>query len=225
MYNTDLPNRADLPSTRQLLKSTVWATIAAAALLVTIVLPSEYGIDPTGAGRLLGLKSMGEIKQSLAKEAARASQTAASPDTAIVPPSSAAPPSPPGTALAKPASPAAASPAAGDAPAVRTDEVTLTLKPGEGAEIKLTMAKGAKVRYEWVVTGGLVNFDTHGDPGQAPKGFYHGYGKGKGAPQDKGDLVAAFDGAHGWFWRNRSDATVTLTIKTGGEYSAIKRVT
>jgi hypothetical protein len=48
----------------------VIALLVAAALLVTVVLPSEYGIDPTRAGRLLGLTEMGEIKTQLASEAA-----------------------------------------------------------------------------------------------------------------------------------------------------------
>ncbi|MGI9078303.1 MAG: hypothetical protein ACR2G6_13390 [Gemmatimonadaceae bacterium] len=39
-------------------------------LLVTVVLPAEYGVDPTGIGRLLGLAQMGEIKVALAKEMA-----------------------------------------------------------------------------------------------------------------------------------------------------------
>ncbi|MBA2721370.1 MAG: transmembrane anchor protein, partial [Methylibium sp.] len=33
MYNTDLPTRAELPSSRQLVRSTVLAAIAAGALL------------------------------------------------------------------------------------------------------------------------------------------------------------------------------------------------
>lgn len=70
MYNTDMPGRADLPTTRQLIRSTLIALAAAAALLVTVVLPAEYAVDPTGAGRLLGLTRMGEIKQQLAEEAA-----------------------------------------------------------------------------------------------------------------------------------------------------------
>ena len=69
MYNTDRPNRDDLPSTRQLLKSTASAAAIAAVLLVTCILPAEYGIDPTGIGQMLGLKSMGEIKQQLHAEA------------------------------------------------------------------------------------------------------------------------------------------------------------
>jgi hypothetical protein len=64
MYNTDLPTRAELPSAMKLMQSTILAAIVALTLLITIVMPSEYGIDPTGVGRLLGLKQMGEIKRS-----------------------------------------------------------------------------------------------------------------------------------------------------------------
>jgi tetratricopeptide (TPR) repeat protein len=69
MYNTDMPGRAELPTTHQLIRSTLIALVTAAALLVTVVLPAEYAVDPTGAGRLLGLTQMGEIKQQLAEEA------------------------------------------------------------------------------------------------------------------------------------------------------------
>jgi hypothetical protein len=41
---------------------------------------------------------------------------------------------------------------------------------------------------------------------------------------DDGELIAAFTGNHGWFWRNRGQADVTVTLKTGGDYSDIKRV-
>lgn len=37
-------------------------------------------------------------------------------------------------------------------------------------------------------------------------------------------MQAAFDGQHGWFWRNRGQADVNVTLKTQGQYSAIKRV-
>ena len=69
MYNTDMPPRAELPTSGQLLRSTLIAAGVAAALLVTVVLPAEYNIDPTGAGRALGLTEMGEIKTQLAREA------------------------------------------------------------------------------------------------------------------------------------------------------------
>ena len=69
MYNSK-PLNTDLPSSRQLLRSTIIAFIVAVVLLVTVVLPSEYAIDPTGVGRMLGLTEMGEIKGQLAEEAA-----------------------------------------------------------------------------------------------------------------------------------------------------------
>ena len=69
MYNTDLPDRAELPSTARLVRSTVVAALVAAALLVTAILPAEYGIDPTGVGRAIGLTRMGEIKASLVANA------------------------------------------------------------------------------------------------------------------------------------------------------------
>ncbi len=207
MYNTELPNKADLPSSGQLLRSTVIAIVVAAVLLTTVVLPSEYGIDPTGIGRVAGLTQMGEIKMTLAEEAKRdreadASRTAAGP-------------------AQQPAAPATAPPATGESAAGRTDSMTVTLKPGQGIEIKLEMVKGATAKYDWTTTGGGLNFDLHGDN---TSNAFISYKKGTSAESDSGDLVANFDGSHGWFWRNRTNGDVTITLKTSGEYTDIKRV-
>jgi|GEM_PF-3983710 len=59
-----------VPSRRALLRSTMIAAAVAIVVLFVIVLPAEYGYDPTGIGRPLGLTEMGEIKMRLAKEAA-----------------------------------------------------------------------------------------------------------------------------------------------------------
>ncbi|EOG7748906.1 hypothetical protein ACLIOC_003241 [Vibrio cholerae] len=69
MYNTDMPNRAELPTTKQLVRSTFIALGTAIVLLITVILPAEYALDPTGMGRALGLTEMGEIKAQLAQEA------------------------------------------------------------------------------------------------------------------------------------------------------------
>ena len=203
MFNSQKPKIEDLPTSRQLLRATAIAIIAAGAILVTVVLPSEYAIDPTGIGRQLGLTQMGEIKAQLAEEAAANAAAGAAP---------AAPVSQ--TAPAKVA-------AAGAAAAARSDTMKVTLAPGQGAEIKATMAKGARVTFDWSVEGGRVNFDTHAD---APGIAYHGYGKGTGTVGESGELVAAFDGKHGWFWRNRSDGPVTITLRTDGAYTDLRRV-
>ncbi len=211
MYNKR-PDLNELPSSAQLLRSTVLALIAAGALLVTVVMPAEYAIDPTGVGRLLGMTQMGELKATLAAEAT-AEEPATEPQPAV-----AAAQSAPAAAPAAPAEPQAPQIAA------QKHEVNLTLKPNQATEIKLEMKQGAEARFHWTANGGLLNYDTHGDPYKAPKGFYHGYGKGKQTPEQQGVLVAAFDGKHGWFWRNRSNQTVKLTLRTEGDYITIEQV-
>ncbi|HXG55146.1 MAG TPA: hypothetical protein VNJ03_07170 [Vicinamibacterales bacterium] len=49
------PQGSELPSPRQLLHATLLAIVIAALILLTVVLPAEYGIDPTGVGRGLGI--------------------------------------------------------------------------------------------------------------------------------------------------------------------------
>ena len=68
MFNAKQPSPDELPTAKELARSTVVAIIGAAIVLVTIVLPAEYGVDPTGVGDVLGLTEMGEIKQQLVEE-------------------------------------------------------------------------------------------------------------------------------------------------------------
>ncbi|WP_191833847.1 transmembrane anchor protein [Pseudomonas fluorescens] len=225
MFNTKLPTLNELPSSRQLLRSTIIALIAAMVLLVTVVMPSEYAIDPTGMGRALGLTQMGEVKQQLAEEAAEDAaaidpvRTDIAPAAAAVQPAQVEPVSPPA-----PVTEAVVTQEPIPEPSGQQHEMSITLAPNQGAEIKLEMTKGTKVNYFWTANGGQVNYDTHGDPYNAPRDFYHGYGKGRATPEDKGVLKAAFDGNHGWFWRNRTNKPVTVTLRTEGDYIAIKRV-
>lgn len=212
MFNSNIPADRELPSTAKLVKSTILAALTALVLLVTVVMPAEYGIDPTGIGNVIGLKRMGEIKTSLAAEAAaeavaaeQPAQLAASQITPVVEETQAAP-----------------APAEAPAAAVRTDEMQVTLVPDEGTEIKVTMNKGEKVEYSWVTDGGNANFDVHGDS-TVLNIDYHNYEK--GSEQSKtGVLVAAFDGSHGWFWRNRTKEPLTVTLKTSGSYTDIKKM-
>src|SRR5215210_6331015 len=115
MYNTDLPNQNELPNSQQLLRSTIIALLAGAVLLVTTVLPEEYGIDPTGVGQVLGLKEMGTIKMQLAEEDAKHNAEQAANAAAVV-------------ATPKPTP-------------QKSDTTTITLKPNEGVEYKLEMSK------------------------------------------------------------------------------------
>jgi hypothetical protein len=98
------------------------------------------------------------------------------------------------------------------------DEVSYTLAPGEGIEVKLAMQEGQTARFEWTANGAVVNYDTHGDGG----GQKVSYEQGRGVPGQEGELTAAFTGNHGWFWRNRTDAPVTVTLRTAGDYAEMK---
>lgn len=209
MYNANIPTQDELPSTKKLITSTILAAATAGVLLVTVVMPAEYGIDPTGVGKALGLKRMGEIKVSLAEEAAadavkdvQKQEESVAVQAQVV---------------------AVQMPQAVEAvqPVTQNHEMRVTLAPDEGTEIKVAMKKGAKVSYEWWTNGGKANFDVHGDSKKL-KINYHNYSKGS-ATHKEGELIADFDGSHGWFWRNRTKQPLIITIQTNGEYSSIKR--
>lgn len=198
--NKDVPPDA---SASRLRRSTLIAAGVALVLLFTTVLPAEYGVDPTGVGRVLGLTQMGLIQKSLAAEVAAADSAAqAAPVSA--------------DAMGS-ADTSVRSPAGTDSSEHVT---TVTLLPNEGKELKLAMRKGGRATYRWTTDRGVVNYDAHGDSTGAP-GSYHGYKKGSNVSTDEGTLVAAFDGKHGWFWRNRTSAPIRITLETRGDYDAI----
>ena len=245
-----------------LIRSTLIAGGAAAAMLTIVYLPAEYGIDPTGFGAILGLTEMGQIKQQLYAEAEADAVAAApvtlDPDTlarldrieaqlatigAVIgaPSSLTEAPAAPATTASAAAPPPAAEPAPQPAPEASAeptpdlapaetaaavaealpqwrDEVSYILAPGEGIEVKLAMQEGQTARFEWTANGSVLNYDTHGD-GSGQKVSYE---QGRGVPEQSGDLTAAFTGNHGWFWRNRTDAPVTVTLRTAGDYAEIR---
>ncbi|HEO1806317.1 MULTISPECIES: transmembrane anchor protein [unclassified Acinetobacter] len=211
MYNVEIPKDIELPSSKKLIKSTAIAAISAVVVLVTCVMPAEYAIDPTGMGKVLGLTKMGEIKQSLAEESENGinSQQVVNNSDSVVSEIS--------TEVATENDQMAM-------PAINKESISIELKPGQATEVKLTMPQSASVNFDWKAVGGGLNYDTHGDPVNAPKGFYHGYGKGKNETTQQGVLKAAFDGKHGWFWRNRTENPVTVTLLVEGQFSEMKKV-
>jgi hypothetical protein len=218
---SNMPNATELPSTSQLVKSTILAAAAAGVLLVTVVMPAEYGIDPTGIGNLIGLKRMGEIRVSLEKEAkedqardqasnsstegSEASQSDVNPAIASTPQSIETQPTQ----------------SSGTSAPSLSHEMQVALAPDEGAEIKVAMGKGNKVQYAWSTDGGKANFDIHADS-QTLGIDYHQYSKGS-SQSEQGEIEAAFDGSHGWFWRNRTSEPIVITLKTEGQYTEISR--
>jgi hypothetical protein len=201
----NMHNSHQLPTLRKLLKATSIAVVVAGAILVTTVLPAEYGVDPTGIGKAMGLTSLSAANpkpsgQSL--DTAKQSKNAASPEPSVK--------SPAGIVTKSNFS-------------LRNDEMSITLNPAEGAEIKVTMRKGEQLVYRWVAEGGLVNVDLHGENvNDGDKST--SYLKAMQIANDQGAFIAPYDGTHGWFWRNRGDKPVTVKVKVSGFYEKFDRV-
>lgn len=175
-------------TTPQLLKATGIAIAAAAVLLVTAVLPAEYGIDPIGVGGALGLTALSGHSE---------------PDAQVEP-----------------------AQAAGDTHVVRQTtayhdgEMSLTLQPDEGAEIKAAMKGGDVFVFAWTATG-PVNFDMHGEATDAKADEFTSYWKDRGQSSGNGSFTAPFNGNHGWYWRNRGTEPVTVTVKVSGYFEKL----
>ncbi len=201
MFNSQQPSVDDLPTSKQLVKSTIIALTAAIAILFIVVLPSEYGIDHTGLGEMLGLKAMGDIKTSLEAEA-EAEESEDLDNAEIV---------------------ATETNSKSDDLAVenKNDVIVRTLAPGEAIEIKLEMSAGAIAKYSWETTNGRLNFNFHGD-GYKGTNQKTTYKKGRMVSADEGEILAEFDGYHGWFWRNREKNPVIIRLEMSGNYLQIK---
>lgn len=121
-----------------------------------------------------------------------------------------------------PSVPTAASAPTDSTPVVagRVDSIEVLLVPDQGTEVKVALREGAKVRYRWSVPKGLVNHDTHGDG----KGNSISYKKERQVAADSGVLTAAFDGKHGWFWRNRGSSAVVVQLHVEGEHTDFQRM-
>ncbi|MDA7429103.1 transmembrane anchor protein [Primorskyibacter aestuariivivens] len=202
MHNAPKPKLEDLPTKAQLRRSSVIAGIGAVFIGVAVYMPAELGQDPTGIGTILGLTEMGEIKQQLAAEAAADAELHGSDES---------------SSLMDDIFSLFVSTA--HAQEAWQDEIIFTLEPGEFTEIKATMEEGTTLFYAWKSTGGRVNFDLHAHAG----GQDVTYEKGRGQTEGEGSFETPFAGNHGWFWRNRDDEAVTVTLQLRGDYSAIVR--
>jgi len=194
MFNTHNPPENDLPTSSQLLKSTMVAIGVGCTLLILVILPAEYGTDPTGVGELLGLKKMGEIKTRLKEDSLK--ENIGAKDELMV---------------------------ESETGKENQDVMEFVIAPDEAIEIKLEMKKGSMAKYKWTTQNGGLNYNLHGD---GHKDFQKSisYKKGRMTSSDSGEFKAEFDGYHGWFWRNRNNKSVTVTLETIGDYILIKQM-
>ncbi len=169
-----------LLSTGNLIKSSVLAGIFALLILITTILPAEYGIDPTGIGLSLGL-----------------------------------------TKLANPTHAEPTQPATTE----QTDEtqkhmIDIIVPAGMGLEYKLHIVKGEKVKYSWQTTGGELYFDLHGEPEGDTTGYFESYAEST-VDTIKGLFITPFEGSHGWYWENKGNTDVIVSLMVEGRFEII----
>ena len=96
--------------------------------------------------------------------------------------------------------------------------MTITLAPHSGQEVKAHMQQGDSFVFEWQSTGGPVKVDMHGEAPDATDGAFTSYWEEREQTSARGSFTAPYAGTHGWYWRNKGDTPVTVTVKTTGFY-------
>ena len=167
------------------------ALLVAGLILVMFVLPAEFAVDPLGTGARFGLLPLGVVGQQVDElnKAAAATAGAAGQSAILV-------------AQEKP---------------FQQESVDFTLKPKEGMEYKYRLDKGEALLYSWKSTAS-VDYELHAEPDGAPAGYAQSYEK-SASNGASGTLTAPFPGIHGWYWENKTDQEVTVTLKTAGYYN------
>lgn len=192
--------------------ATIVTLIVATIILAVAVLPAEYGIDLLGTGKALGLTDLANVSAELQVPAGIAEatimpvldpveQSSRWGESAVMK----------GAFLTRPNR-------------YNVDSREITLKPGEGMEIKYNMKKGSGLVYSWVASGRVL-YDFHGEPDVKPQGkegtdYFASYDRDDtmGKDQFHGTLIAPSTGIHGWFWENTGSDVVTIRLVTAGFY-------
>lgn len=201
-----------VPSLKSLLIATASATVLASAILTTAVLPAEYGIDPTGLGKILGLTALSSAQTK-----------AASQPLAITCPALPQQVAETGGQDQK----QAVKQATGSTEATQKppkpqwqDTVKILVPAGEGLEYKFHLVKGAFLEYSWMTDGAKLYFDFHGEPQGDKTGYFKSF-KESTDSRSSGTLTAPFEGPHGWYWENKSSSPVTIILNTKGSYRVL----
>lgn len=188
----------------------LWLATAAAAgiallLLVTVVMPAEHGIDPTGIGRLLGLDAL--------NPALRGDDPAGSEEGVEVA----------GELLEEGLRIAGPGLQKSYAASYRQQDVSIDLDAFEEVEFKARLEEGDTILYSWVVDGD-VYVDMHGEPYTFPQDDALRYEEKDGVTSGHGRLTAPFAGHHGWYWLNVTEEPVTVRLRVSGFYGALEEV-
>jgi hypothetical protein len=192
MDAVNTPPPTEGPSRAALINASALALAAATTVLLVAVLPAEYGVDPLGTGKALGLSAISQADTAAVEGPPIAT------DAGLVP-----------TVLAHKA--AAYYPAE-----YKFDSREITLQPYDYLEYKYHLQMGAQMLFSWKASAAVVQ-EFHGEPDDGPEGYFESYDKATRQGAD-GTLTAPYAGIHGWYWENTGGDPVTIRLTTAGFY-------
>jgi hypothetical protein len=188
-------------SINSLVNASLFAVLLALVVLFTAVLPAEYGIDPTGIGKKLGLTVLAESAKASVGNCATVQTDAIANNPAATPAKL--------TALDE------------SVPITWQDTVEIQIPPQKGLEYKFKMAAGNTLEFAWFSQdGSSLYYDFHGEPDGAKDGYFESYEE-RQAISAKGRLLTPFAGVHGWYWENKSDKPVVVKLHSKGTYQIV----
>ncbi len=181
------------PSKQKLAKATILALLVAVVILVTVVLPAEYGMDPLGTGAALGLTSLSEAKGA----------TPAGPVTTA--------PVITGVYTAQP-----------KIYKVDTEEIPLAPGMGVEIKYHMAKGAGLIYSWK-ATGPVMFEFHGVPDQKPNPDYYdsYELDDK-VGKTESNGSFTAPSTGIHGWFWENKGDKSVNVVLHSAGFYDSIK---
>lgn len=197
----------------QLLKSLIIAFLIGAVVLLTAVLPAEYGMDPLGTGKLFGFTKLYQGDKKIENTNSFSNLNFKKIKMEKL-----------GSPLSTPRPVEADNPPPKVQFPKRADTIRVVVPIEKGIEYKFRSLKYGSVKYEWTTDKGIVYIDFHGEVKQEnpPKNvFYESYTLAY-SNNMAGTLIAPFEGKHGWYFRNETKEEIVVTIRLNGQYELFK---
>lgn len=196
--------------TKKIILTTILSFVIGSFFLAVAVLPAEYGIDPTGLGEDLGFKKLYQDPEKTESKVVVPNPTS----TEIL--------------FIKDGGcdPEVKRPKEADYPAPevqyteREDSVLIHLPAGKGKEYKVKVLKYGRLMYDWHTDKGFVYSDFHGDVKEenpSKEVYYESYTVAN-SNNLTGNLLAPYEGVHGWWFKNNTGEPITLTVHMKGQY-------
>ena len=183
-----------MPSAKGLLLRLIASAVVGTLIVVAVVLPAEYHLDPTGFGRLTGLINMSAPPTEVEKNTAPAAEAGSAPEPVL-----------PKNAWFYPEE-------------FHSNEIDIALKPDGELEYKVFMKTAGTMVYSWSANQGKVYYDFHGEPTSDPQNATRYREEQDGAATAHGGFIAPFDGIHGWYFLNLTNQPQVVKLKVSGFY-------